>query len=180
MLNEFTESVLDQEDLPITSNLPVYRMDGNPGMREKAKLGPCSCCDYLVIGNDFVLFIEETNLLQQIEGIKNEVSYLNSDDKERFVREKVLHENRSKVYGAMLVLCRLAREHQNLRGLIGNKVNTFWLVVRGEIRDEDRMYFDSLRHRLENAFRGELSKLVFKSVKVLALDDLKVKLSCMS
>ena len=159
MLEQFAEPMIDNQGNLIKSNIQFLKMDNSPGMRESANLGPCSCCDFLVIGNDSILFIEETDLLLYIKNSKAAVNYLNNDDKEKFVRKQILHENRSKIYGALLVLCRLAHAHQDVKDVVNSKAHTFWLVVRGHISNEDRIYFDSLRHRLESAFKKRVKQI---------------------
>ncbi len=90
----------------------AYRMDGNspkPDMRRDAGLGTCNCCDYFMFAEDhIVVLIEETRLLEQVENLKIQYDYLEDNDKEKFVKKYIRQENKLKVYGSMLVLCRLA------------------------------------------------------------------------
>lgn len=180
MLERFIEPMLDNEANPIESGVTFFRMDGDPDMRAQARLGPCSCCDFLAIGDDSILFVEETELLRSIKYAKSQVDYLDDNDKEKFIQKEVLLENRAKVYGAMLVLCRLSQQSSDLKDVVSNKRHAFWLVVRGRISNEDAVYLDSLSGRLENSLRGQLGKLVIGTIKVLPLNEVKEQLSSFS
>lgn len=177
MLDQFVELKHDSNGNPIRPDLSFYKMDGRPDMRRLAGLRTCSCCDFFVAGISSILFVEETDLLRFIRDSKDSVNYLDNNDKEDFVRKKILHENRSKVYGAMLVLCRLALYHSEVKSLIQDKTHVFWLVVSGDISNEDKVYFDNLKIYLENSFKSELGSLAFSAVKVLPLDKLQEQLS---
>lgn len=63
MLEQFVEPMLDNEANPIRTEVTFFKMDGDPDMRAQARLGSCSCCDFLAIGDDSILFVEETELL---------------------------------------------------------------------------------------------------------------------
>lgn len=180
MLEQFVEPMLDNEANPIKTGVTFFKMDGDPDMRAQARLGSCSCCDFLAIGDDSILFVEETELLRSIERTKSQVDYLNDNDKEKFIQKEIVLENRAKVYGAMLVLCRLSQQSPDVKDVVGSKGHAFWLVVRGCISNEDAVYLDSLRGRLENSLRGQLGKRVIGAVKVLPLNELKEQLSSFS
>lgn len=110
----------------------AYKMDGIPDMRsEKAQLGSVSCCDYLWVEDDRIFLIEETELSKTITSIEREYFSLNDDEhlRSKFVRKRIKDENCLKVYGSMLVLCRMGEWPEN-------KPLTFILLISGEIGAE--------------------------------------------
>lgn len=166
-LDEFWEPI-EIAGSPLANHW-AYRMDDGPGkpdMREHAGLGPCNCCDYFVTDSDSIILIEETKLLESIEGWQREVPYLNETDQKKFVGEKVKTENRLKVYGALLVLSRLTNKYDDIRNLIGEKKYSFWIVVSGLSTDDDKRYFDNVKDHLTKELRGTLSPAVIDKVKV--------------
>lgn len=158
----------------------AYRMDdgsGKPDMRKDAGLGTCACCDYFVTNAESIFLIEETELLGSIKGWGNEVEYLNKNDRQNFVDEKVRMENRLKVYGGLLVLSRLTNRYAEVRNLLAEKKYCFWLVVSGLSTAEDKRYMDSLKDDLTGALRGVLTAEVMDKVEVFPANYLAGKLS---
>ena len=158
----------------------AYRMDdgsGKPDMRKDAGLGTCACCDYFVTNNDSVFLIEETGLLKSIQVWKKEVEYLNDNEQQNFVDEKVKTENRLKVYGSLLVLARLTNKYAEVRNLVGEKNYCFWLVVSGLSTPDDKRYIDNLKDHLKGALRGALTAEVMDKIEVFPSNYLKGKLS---
>ncbi len=158
----------------------AYRMDdgsGKPDMRKDAGLAECSCCDYFVTNTESIFLIEETQLLESIKGWKKEVEYLNKNDRQNFVDEKVKTENRLKVYGALLVLSRLTNRYAEVRNLLAEKKYCFWLVVSGLSTAEDKRYMDNLKDHFTTSLGGALSREVVGKVKVFPANYLVGKLS---
>ena len=131
-------------------NHHAYLMDGTsprPDMKKDVDLGTCNCCDYFSIINGVVVLIEETQLLRQIEDLKNEYNSLrdtDQNDQMKFVYKYIRQENRLKAYGSMLVLCRLATVCKDAKDLLGSKKYKFWLVVSG-INMTDAEEFEAKR-----------------------------------
>ena len=149
----------------------AYLMDGTspqPDMRKKAGLGTCNCCDYFVFSkNDTTTLIEETNLTKQIEGLKDEYNYLEVDDQTEFIRKYIRDENKLKVYGSMLVLCRLSAMSDSLKELLEAKKYKFWLVVSGMETKEATILFDHLKDRLRNDLNSVLTGKILDGVEIM-------------
>ena len=159
----------------------AYRMDGNspkPDMRRDAGLGTCNCCDYFMFAKtDIVVLIEETQLMRTIERLKSKYHYLQSDHQTEFVNKYIRQENRLKVYGSMLVLCRLAAACKNTNQLPSTKKYKFWLVASGMNEPEDTRVFDNLKDRLFQELRSVLTGKVMDRVEIIPSDRLASKLA---
>ena len=114
-----------------------------PDMRKTVGLGTCNCCDYLTIKDDTVVLIEETQLMEMIKNLKSEYQYLSEDDKSKFVDKCILQENKLKVYGSMLVLCRLDTACNDAK-ILRKKRYDFWLVISGPYKKQDYRLFSLL------------------------------------
>ena len=156
-------------------NHHAYRMDDTSqqsNMRKDVGLGTCNCCDYFLISNGTVVLIEETQLLQQIEDLKNEYHYLSGTDQTEFIDKKILRENRLKAYGSMLVLCRLVAINTEARNLLGTKKYKFWLVVSDtNLTDaeefEAKIIFDHLKDNLYSDLKSVLSGQIVDDVEIV-------------
>ena len=132
----------------------AYKMDSNPGMRKFARLGTVSCCDYLWVEEERVFLIEETELSKTIRSIEDEYVSLNKDKhlRRKFVNKRIMLENCLKVYGSMLVLCRLGEWPES-------KPLTFILLISEEKGAERAVrYWDpdgKLAIHIKNALCGE-------------------------
>lgn len=167
-------------------NHRAYRMDGTspkPDMRQEAKLGTCKCCDYFKFDDDdTIVLIEETQLMKKITDLKSEYHYLEDNHQTEFVRKHIRDENKLKVYGAMLVLCRLAAVCENVKDLLQTKNGKlkkykFWLVVSGmETEDAARM-FDHLKGQLRKELRSTLRDKILGRVEILPSHAFVTKLS---
>lgn len=155
----------------------AYRMDGNDKIKPMATyadLGTPSCCDYLYIDNNKTVLIEDTHLGKQIENFKLELKTFT--EKELFVKKLLKQENCLKVYGALLILCRLSEKHKNISKELKGKEFSFWFVINDEedIKAMDNMEIvDFLETALKGTLRG--AKLV-RETKVLFLSELRKKL----
>lgn len=108
---------------PLDPTCRAYRMDDTEpqsNMRGTAGLGTCNCCDYFTFRDATLVLIEETRLPWQIKDLRNEFAqdiHKDADELEERERDSVSRrvlthlrqENKLKVYGSLLVLCRLAR-----------------------------------------------------------------------
>ena len=106
----------------------AYRIDGvapKPSMREQAQLGGgLACCDYILVDGDEFTIIEDTDLELTRNSIEGEYDHLKGDVEQRtqFVRDRIRNENCLKVYGTLLILCRLQAWPTRCK---------FWLVMTG-------------------------------------------------
>ena len=177
----------------------AYRMDGNPMARSSKKnkkpmayyadLGTPSCCDYLFIKKTktSAVLIEDTCMGKQFQHIKLKLKDLEEELKEdKIFRAKTVlrQENSLKVYGALLILCRLAQNHEAVaKELKKYKSYDFWLVINDEddvkaIDDEGiKGIINFLEEELPKFLSGHLkgAKLI-KTVQILFASELKEKL----
>lgn len=163
---------------PLAESCKGYLMDGTsprPDMRKTVGLGTCNCCDYLTIKDDTVVLIEETQLMEMIKNLKSEYQYLSEDDKSKFVDKCILQENKLKVYGSMLVLCRLDTACNDAK-ILRKKRYDFWLVVSGVYKKKDSRLFSTLKNRLSNLLRSSLGKMMI-AVEVIPAHELATKLA---
>ena len=179
-LDQFRETI-QIAGKPLDSQIVAFGMDGEsremPDMREYVELGKCNSCDYFLPADDSIILIEETQLLRGIAGLKTQYGYLNERDQEKHVNRRIREENRLKVYGSLLVLCRLRNKCDRARQMIDGKRYKFWLVVSDSDVDEIERFMDSLRENLYAELRGVLSKKVVDEVYVLPANLLTKKLT---
>lgn len=171
---------------PLTEKHLAYRMDGNspqPDMRQEAKLGTCECCDYFKFDDDdTIVLIEETQLMKKIKDLKSEYHYLENRHQTEFVKKQIRNENKLKVYGAMLVLCRLAAVCENVKDLLQTKNGKlkkykFWLVASGMETEEATRMFDHLKSQLRKELRSTLKDKILGRVEILPSHAFVTKLS---
>jgi len=155
--------------------IKAFRMDNNairskpiPDMRTYVGLGSCNCCDRFFVKGDKVFIVEETRLGDTIEALRKECSYLNDAHKSAFIIRSVRQENYVKVYGSLLVLCRLARKCKEAAELMGDKKHNFWFIPE-QTTDEDSIRY---LENLEGDLRSVLTGKVVDRVKVVPPDFL--------
>ena len=148
----------------------------------------CNCCDYFTFRDSTLVLIEETRLPWQAknlrdefaEDIQKEAAELKGHERESVNRRVLRHlrqENKLKVYGSLLVLCRLAKVAD---GGIGAEAlarpASFWLVYSKPANGEDMIFFDDLSKRLGSDLRSALTGAVVSEVKILPADSLVTRL----
>ena len=180
MLDKYLEPI-EVAGQPLGEKHQAYRMDGTspqPDMRKEAGLGTCNCCDYFMLRKDAAaILIEETSLMGQIKNLKSEYRYLQVDDQTEFVNKYIRDENKLKVYGSMLVLCRLAAACKEAKQMLKTKKYRFWLVVSGMNTQEEKIVFDNLRDRLSNELRSVLTGKILDDVEIIPSSVFAAKLS---
>ena len=123
-LSDFLEEIVLSDDTRLSEK--AYRMDtggaSGKSMRARAGLGAVHCCDYLHISNNGFVLIEDTHLDAKIREMFDELHALGGDKnlQKKTIRNRIRQENCLKVYGSMLVLCRLKQWSENF---------AFWLVA---------------------------------------------------
>lgn len=173
--------VIQVADEPLPDQCTAYYMDGGvgacekPDLRAHVGLGSCHCCDYFLPHDGNIVLIEETRLLEKKRGLESKYAYLNDEDKDRFVNDLILQRNQLKVYGAMLVLCRLAIKLPETAGIVQGKKHYFWLVVSG-MESEDTIFFDNLRDKLHNNLQSVLTAELLDDVEILPAEILEKRL----
>ena len=146
---------------------------GNNDLRKHAGLGTCSCCDYFIFNEESVFLIEETQLTHTVNTLRSYSRNLDGLDRQKFIKKQIKMGNQLKLYGSMLVLCRLAAVCRNVSDALQGKSYVFWLVASGEVDQEDHIYFESLRNQLFIELRGQLTRELVEDVKVLPSDRLE-------
>lgn len=168
-LDQFREKRVVAE----SREIEVFRMDnteaskGIPDMRKYVGLGSCNCCDYFSIRDNKIVLIEETRLMDTVENLKRDYSYLKTEHLRDFISTYLRQENYVKVYGALLVLCRLAGKYGEVSNLTKDKKHDFYLVVDGTGTEEEKSYFDTLRDSLFEQLRSVLTKNVIDEIEVM-------------
>ena len=172
---------LSQFAEPIGGGFKAYRMDSTAkesDMRRAAKLGTCECCDYVTVSKDkqSVILIEETKLEGTIAAFKKKYAYLNDDDQKALLYDEFRKENRLKLYGSMLVLCRLASSRDEVRKFLPENKFQFWLVATTASPDSV-LLMDYLTDNLRGFLKSTLTKEMMDVVDIIPSTELDEKLS---
>ena len=159
----------------------AYRMDSTEeksDMRRAAGLGTCECCDYVTISKDnqSVVFIEETDLEHTIIDFKEKYDYLSDDDQVDLLYDEVLKEHRLKLYGSMLVLCRLSCSQDEIKEFLPEDEFQFWLVTTTASSDSV-ILMDHLTDNLRGFLKSPLTREMMDVVDIIPSTELAEKLS---
>ena len=178
-LNRFV-SPIEVAREPISGKYTAYVMDSTieeKDMRKAVDLGTCHCCDYFLLREEFIILIEETQLLKTVKKIRDEYDSLDEVKKDEIVNKCIRDEMQLKVYGTMLVLCRLSMKYTSARDLIQGRKYQFWLVASSIDTTDEKIYFDNQKDSLKGDLTGVLGKTLLNDVDVLSADTLKERLS---
>lgn len=159
----------------------AYRMDSTKegsNMCSAAGLGTCECCDYVTVSKDkqSVVFIEETDLESTIVDFKEKYDYLSDDDQVDLLYDEVLKEHRLKLYGSMLVLCRLSCSQDDVKAFLPENEFQFWLVTIPTSSDSV-ILMDHLTDNLRGFLKSPLTKEMMDVVDIIPSTKLAEKLS---
>ncbi len=161
-----------------TFPVDAYRVDkpareDGPILRDKLEMGSFRCCDYIVVKENIVLLIEDTNLIQKRNDLERKCLCFiqEKEDKENFSVKIIKDENLLKAYGSLLLLCHLKSQSAEAKKLMRDKKIHFWLVVNDGSSQDSRV-FDNLRDTMQNSLR----KLV-ADVAVYPLEKLEQELN---
>ena len=160
----------------------AYRMDSTvekSNMRRAAGLGTCECCDYVTISKDnqSVVFIEETDLESTIVDFKEKYDYLSDDDQVDLLYDEVLKEHRLKLYGSMLVLCRLSCSRDDVKSFLPENEFQFWLVTTSTASSDSVILMDNLTDNLRGFLKSPLTREMMDVVDIIPSTELAEKLS---
>ena len=179
-LSQFVKPI---ESIESIGDFKAYRMDSTKegsNMRDDAGLGTCECCDYVTISRDnqSVFLIEETNLEYTIYNFKQDYDYLEEADENKLFYEKILGENRLKLYGSMLVLCRLSSLQDDVKEFLPKDKFQFWLVTTGTAPSplDSTILMDHLSDRLRNDLKSPFGGMM-NAVDIIPSTKLAEKLS---
>ena len=156
----------------------AYKMDGheNNDMRISAGLGTIHSCDYFKDYGNFVVLLEETQLIKTIKSFKDQYNYLSREDQEYLSNARVREENTLKVYGSLLVLCRLAEQKMEVKEMLQGKKYIFWLVASG-MNSQDNIALQNVRLKLCDALKGALGGSIVERIEVFSSKYLEQKIS---
>ncbi len=151
-------------DIPLDNDVHAYKMDGteeHSDMRKDVGLGTCNCCDYFQIQKKNVLLIEETKLFDFVDHLK-----LQGLRKTEIIK-RVRNENRLKVYGSMLILCRLVNKFNSICSLLKDKPFIFVILVSSDTKNvDDSRFYDALSTTFREDLKSVLSKKVVRDVEI--------------
>lgn len=167
------------EEIESASGFKAYRMDNTANdMRHAAGLGTCECCDYVTVSKDgqSVVLIEETDLGRTIVDFKQRHAYLNDEDQTALLYENVLREHRLKLYGSMLVLCRLSSLWARVKAFLPENQFHYWLITTTDSSDSS-VLLDHLRDKLRNFLKSTLKREMLTEVDIIPSTELDRKLS---
>lgn len=170
------------EPLESAGGVKAYRMDSTTegsNMRSAAGLGTCECCDYVTISKDkqSVVFIEETDLERTIIDFKERYDYLSDDDQVDLLYDEVLKEHRLKLYGSMLVLCRLSSSRDEVKSFLPDSEFQFWLVTTSTVPSDSVILMDNLTDNLRGFLKSPLTREMMDVVDIIPSTELAEKLS---
>ncbi len=158
---------------PLDNGVQAYKMDctkDHSDMRKDVGLGTCNCCDFFQIHEGNILLIEETQLFDSFKDLK--IQGLQNKE----IIRRILLENRLKVYGSMLVLCRLVMKFNSKCSFSENKHFVFVILVSSQIKnEEDSRFFDDLSTRIRDDLRSSLTKEIVSDVEIGNPDWFKEK-----
>ena len=188
------EEKIQLEGLPSPLEVTAYRMDGSsenkPPMAKYAGLDSPSCCDYLYLKKNTrgkAILIEDTRMGKKLQRIRLKLEDLENEQKTNKIfraKEILRQENCLKVYGTLLILCRLSknRSHKTLaEELAKHKFYDFWLIINDEDdvkaidNEEIKGIIDFLKKKLRESLAGSLRGAI-KNVQILFADELTDKL----
>ncbi|MDE0156753.1 MAG: hypothetical protein OXI88_10860 [Gammaproteobacteria bacterium] len=167
------DSFREQQNVSPGKGFEAFRMDNTkkadviPDMRTYVGLGSCNCCDYFLIHENKVVLVEETQLADTIKTIEKKYSYLAERHRQDFTVDCVRQENYLKVFGALLVLWRLAAKCREASSLMQDKKHDFYLVITGMETEEARRMFDNLKDNLQKQLQSVLTPEVMDNVEVI-------------
>ena len=172
------DSFREKQNVSSGRDFEAFRMDstkkaeGIPDMRTHVGLGSCNCCDYFLIHENKIVLVEETQLTDTIKTIGKKYSYLTELHRQKFTVDCVRQENYLKVYGALLVLCRLAAKCREASSLMQDKKHVFYLVIKGVETEEAKRMFDNLKDTLQMQLQSVLTPAVMDNVEVIPSREL--------
>lgn len=194
-LSKFKEKIKLEGESPL--DICAFRMDGKgnptPAMAKDADIG-VSICDYLYLHEKKAILIEDTRLGQKFKNFsryfQEEISKTNNKNQPENLQKEIdlfkkdtVNENLLKVYGALLVLCRLEKKSKEIASDLSNKIFEFWLVINDEENIEAiELILPRLKNSLSKKLTGRLkgAKLITQETKILLLTEFKQKISKLS
>lgn len=147
---------------------------GKPGdMAHDVGLPSCHCCDYFMLGENAISFLEISDLEHAKEKFdKGHPDYSKKLRGEIF-RKDVATENLLKLYGSLLVLCWFASLCHHEKERLRPKNYHFFLIVPRASKNMDARMLSRIEQRLQNKMGGVAPG--FKKVQVVYSDKFRQK-----
>ena len=123
--------------IALPGNIVAYRMDWHnddkhDDMRQMSgiDLGNCSCCDYFIILDRYVALVETTHLGGTVKRLEEECKCMKMPEygTKKYLRGEILRENVMKVYGSLLMLCRLSAICPSIKDGLKDKEYHIWII----------------------------------------------------
>ena len=194
-LSLFKESVIPHRHSSL--GIQAYRMDSDGGsgkvsaMTEYAGLNKCNkpfCCDYLYIKNQQAVLIEDTHLEATTQNILKELNNEKDDHsgfdniashnkaKQKYIKQFIKKKYCLKVYGSLLILCRLTQKYINISKELKNKNFSFWLVIN-DLKNVSAIDSMGLKPFLQTSMTDSLTKKnLVKNTEIFFVHQLEKKL----
>lgn len=175
---QFLEEI-EAADTPIGKD--GYRMDGDgpDGMRRQVGLMGCHCCDYFITNGKSVVLIEETRLSATIDSYKKTYDYLRPKQLDTLTNDRIREENTLKVYGSLLVLCRLSAQCAEFEKIVRAEKYHFWLIA-SDVPPAGMITLEELQNRMFAALRSAFGKRRFAEIKIVPGDMLEDQITAYS
>ena len=159
----------DVAGVPVSAGNVAYRVDEkNNDMRKLCGMDESACCDYFLLREDSVVLIEDTRLGATVENLEEEFGGLGRDKEQEHILRTLRRENVLKIYGTLLMLCRLGSQFSCVQETLAKKKYDFWLVATDGNVGANYAKGGKLQTRLG----GTLGKAVRK-INIISLDNLR-------
>ena len=160
----------DIAGVPVSAGDVAYQVDAKKNdMRQLCGMDGSACCDYVLLRKDSsVVLIEDTRLGATVEDLEKEFGGLERDKEQEHILRTLRRENVLKIYGTLLMLCRLCSQFSSVQETLAKKEYDFWLVATDGNVGANYAKGRNLQTRLE----GTLGKVV-SGINILSLDNLR-------
>ena len=164
-------------------NIPwVYRMDGDgddmPCMMTHVGLIRCNCCDYFFSCNGEIVLIEVTALFLWKDSRNMDFINMGMDENSAsdFAWKMARQENRLKVFGSMLTLCRYAKKCTEVAEMTRKDKYRFWLIVSDVADHRNAKVLRNFKANLRDGLAGSFSLEMLTEVNVFGPRDFQSKM----
>ena len=165
--------IVNQISLP--ENVVAYRMDNGDGMPDMRgdcdNLQGCSCCDYFMIWGDSIILIEDGYLGSKVGDLREECAGIDKEREDKYIITALRRENAVKVYGSLLMLCRLSMKCPHVKKMIYGKEHRFWIVNKGSHPKGKSGDFDGRGQTLSKSLNPFFGKEI--EVNILTVSQLE-------
>ena len=158
----------------VPSSEAAYRIDApHNDMRKTCGMGGSECCDYFLLRNNSIVLIDDTRLEAKVKRLAGECRGLGLDKKGRnreqtYIVQALRRENALKIYGTMLMLCRLESKFPpKAQQLLAKRKYDFWLVATDGKFGVDYVKGGKLQAGLKGTFRKAVEEIDIVSSKDL-------------